>query len=61
MKLFRVRHVTLPGGPVVDDDACAADDRTYEPPLFVEVGRIRELLLGNSSSGKADSNSQYYW
>ncbi len=61
MKLFRVRHVTPTCAPAADDDARAVDDRAYEAPLLFELGRVRELLLGNSSSGKADSNSQYYW
>ncbi|GAA3873555.1 hypothetical protein GCM10022243_43380 [Saccharothrix violaceirubra] len=33
----------------------------YEPPVFVELGGVRDVVLGNSSSGNADANSQYYW
>ena len=61
MNLLRVRRVTPPCGPAADADPRAVDDRAYESPQLFEVGRVRELLLGNSSSGKADSNSQYYW
>ncbi|MGA4544313.1 lasso RiPP family leader peptide-containing protein [Uniformispora flossi] len=33
----------------------------YTPPLFVEIGHVRDLTKGSSSSGKADANSQYYY
>ena len=41
----------LPGEP----------DPDYEPPILVELGAIRDVVLGNSSSGNGDANSQYYW
>ncbi|KFZ77609.1 hypothetical protein ED92_37780 [Amycolatopsis sp. MJM2582] len=37
------------------------DEAGYEPPLLFDLGHVRELTLGSSSSGSADSNSQYYW
>jgi hypothetical protein len=33
----------------------------YEPPRLSDLGHVRDLVLGSSSSGNADSNSQYYW
>jgi hypothetical protein len=33
----------------------------YEPPRISDLGHVRGLTLGSSSSGNADSNSQYYW
>jgi hypothetical protein len=33
----------------------------YEPPGITDMGHVRELTRGSSSSGKADANSQYYW
>jgi hypothetical protein len=35
--------------------------RDYEPPVLVELGDVRDVVLGNSSSGNGDANSQYYW
>lgn len=35
--------------------------KTYDSPLLIELGNVRALTLGSSSSGKADANSQYYW
>jgi hypothetical protein len=32
-----------------------------EPPMLVELGDVRDVVLGNSSSGNSDANSQYYW
>ncbi|MFG2177029.1 lasso RiPP family leader peptide-containing protein [Streptomyces niveus] len=43
---------------VVLDDV---DDMFYEPPVVVDLGSVRELTLGSSTSGTADANSQYYW
>lgn len=40
------------------------DDRShteYEPPCVVDIGHVRELTGGSSTSGQADANSQYYW
>lgn len=42
----------------LDDDAGPDDDG---PPVLVELGDVRDVVLGNSSSGNADANSQYYW
>ncbi|WP_176968669.1 lasso RiPP family leader peptide-containing protein [Amycolatopsis xylanica] len=33
----------------------------YEPPRLFTLGSVRKVTLGSSSSGNADSNSQYYW
>ncbi|HEX6355434.1 lasso RiPP family leader peptide-containing protein [Actinophytocola sp.] len=63
MKLFRIRK-TVPAGA---SDSRAADlpvlgtEPSYEPPRVSDLGHVRELTLGSSSSGNADSNSQYYW
>lgn len=34
---------------------------SYEPPVIIDLGSVREATLGSSSSGNADANSQYYW
>ncbi|NUT49483.1 MAG: lasso RiPP family leader peptide-containing protein [Saccharothrix sp.] len=36
-------------------------DRDYEAPVLVDLGEVRDVVLGNSSSGNGDANSQYYW
>ncbi|MGX1885695.1 lasso RiPP family leader peptide-containing protein [Streptomyces sp. NPDC055287] len=36
-------------------------DDTYAPPVVVDLGHVREVTLGSSSSGTADANSHYYW
>ncbi|WP_165989969.1 lasso RiPP family leader peptide-containing protein [Streptomyces sp. YIM 98790] len=41
--------------------APGAECETYEPPLVLDLGRVREVTLGSSGSGTADANSQYYW
>jgi hypothetical protein len=33
----------------------------YQPPDVIDVGYVRQLTGGSSSSGHADANSQYYW
>ncbi|WP_169807549.1 hypothetical protein [Herbidospora mongoliensis] len=33
----------------------------YEPPALIRLGRVTDLFGGNSSSGNADANSDYYW
>lgn len=35
--------------------------RGYERPWVFDVGRVKAVTLGSSSSGSADSNSHYYW
>lgn len=37
------------------------DDLVYEPPVVVDLGSVRDVTLGSSTSGTADANSQYYW
>lgn len=37
------------------------DDMFYEPPVVVDLGSVRDVTLGSSTSGTADANSQYYW
>ncbi|MEU6999073.1 lasso RiPP family leader peptide-containing protein [Nonomuraea sp. NPDC046570] len=44
-----------------NDDGRAGVPLPYEPPEIIELGRIRDLVKGSSSSGSADANSQYYW
>ncbi len=43
--------------------AAAEPDRdgSYAPPVVVDLGHVREVTLGSSSSGTADANSHYYW
>ncbi|MET9554473.1 lasso RiPP family leader peptide-containing protein [Streptomyces sp. NPDC006645] len=38
-----------------------ADEMFYEPPVLVDLGSVRDVTLGSSTSGTADANSQYYW
>lgn len=33
----------------------------YESPVVFDVGKVKAVTLGSSSSGNADSNSHYYW
>ncbi|MFC5030922.1 lasso RiPP family leader peptide-containing protein [Streptomyces sp. SID13666] len=47
-----------PGSPRSAEDSGPA---VYEAPLLADLGHVRELTLGSSSSGNADANSQYYW
>ncbi|MEV8408495.1 lasso RiPP family leader peptide-containing protein [Streptomyces niveus] len=30
-------------------------------PVVVDLGSVRDVTLGSSTSGTADANSQYYW
>lgn len=41
--------------------ATTNDIEYAESPIFVELGTVRSMVLGNSSSGNSDANSQYYW
>ncbi|GGX19115.1 lasso RiPP family leader peptide-containing protein [Streptomyces chryseus] len=46
------------------EHGAAADpdrDDSYSPPVLVDLGHVREVTLGSSSSGTADANSHYYW
>ncbi|MGW7054215.1 lasso RiPP family leader peptide-containing protein [Streptomyces sp. NPDC054887] len=46
----------------VHSRAARADcDDAYAPPAVVDLGHVREVTLGSSSSGTADANSHYYW
>jgi hypothetical protein len=33
----------------------------HDSPALVELGVVRQVVLGNSSSGSGDANTQYYW
>jgi hypothetical protein len=33
----------------------------YESPQVWDVGEVRDLVKGSSTSGNADANTQYYW
>ena len=44
-----------------DETVLPSQEPTYEPPSLIHLGRIKDLFRGNSSSGNADANSQYYW
>jgi hypothetical protein len=56
---FENSDARIPDFPVEVADDAECD--TYEPPLVIDLGRVREVTLGSSSSGLADANSQYYW
>ena len=57
--LRRVRTLPLPDPAATD--APDRDDQPYEPPAVVDLGAVRRVTLGSSSSGHSDANSQYYW
>ncbi len=61
MNLLRI----LSRGSVRESGSAGTESRDhdlfYEPPRLTDLGRVREVTLGSSSSGNADSNSQYYW
>ncbi|WP_143104784.1 lasso RiPP family leader peptide-containing protein [Amycolatopsis regifaucium] len=61
MNLLPVHSPSPAGDPVDAVVEPPADSVGYEPPLLFDLGHVRELTLGSSSSGSADSNSQYYW
>ncbi|MFB8353273.1 lasso RiPP family leader peptide-containing protein [Streptomyces niveus] len=57
----RVHEYSAGGSPepaVGPDDV---GDLLYEPPVIVDLGSVRDVTLGSSTSGTADANSQYYW
>lgn len=47
--------------PMATPDLGETMDAAYEPPVLIRLGRVNDLILGSSSSGNADANSQYYW
>ncbi|GGO79280.1 hypothetical protein GCM10012289_63210 [Nonomuraea cavernae] len=47
--------------PSEDRADAPSPEPAYEPPVIIDLGRIRALFRGNASSGNADANSQYYW
>ncbi|GGO84281.1 lasso RiPP family leader peptide-containing protein [Wenjunlia tyrosinilytica] len=50
------------GSPAsVTTAADGIEEPEYERPVVVDLGHVREVTLGSSSSGSADANSQYYW
>ncbi|MEV8311715.1 lasso RiPP family leader peptide-containing protein [Streptomyces flavidovirens] len=58
------------GGPALCfRDWCSATSRRggsrprrlLRPPVVVDLGHVRKVTLGSSSSGTADANSHYYW
>jgi len=63
MKLLRVLRPAPPGKPIPLVALLSSGDDVppYEPPRLSELGHVRDLTLGSSSSGNADANSQYYW
>ncbi|WP_405791663.1 lasso RiPP family leader peptide-containing protein [Streptomyces sp. NBC_01506] len=57
-------HEYSPGGSAeltVNPTDLADDGMRYEPPVVVDLGSVRDVTLGSSTSGTADANSQYYW
>ncbi len=63
MKLLRMPIRKPDGESVMKPSTADTDDLSvaYERPGLFDLGNVRELTLGSSSSGNADSNSQYYW
>jgi hypothetical protein len=63
MKLLRMLRPVPEGTsvPILADLPVLGAEPRYEPPRVSDLGHVRELTLGSSSSGNADSNSQYYW
>ncbi|WP_156722318.1 lasso RiPP family leader peptide-containing protein [Streptomyces apocyni] len=65
------KHANQSTRPSVRDTAApsASEDfdgahpplEAYDPPTVVDLGHVREVTLGSSSSGNADANSHYYW
>ncbi|GAA1348970.1 lasso RiPP family leader peptide-containing protein [Saccharothrix algeriensis] len=47
--------------PSTGDRAADRSPAHYEPPVVLDLGDVRRVTLGSSSSGNADANSQYYW
>jgi hypothetical protein len=33
----------------------------HDTPILVDFGVVRNVVLGNSSSGNSDANTQFYW
>lgn len=44
-----------------DRDTEVNDVSGYESPKLVDLGSVRNVVLGSASSGKNDANGQYYW
>jgi hypothetical protein len=63
MNIVRVLILAFTRGGTRQNSDRAEEFRmeSYDSPMVVDLGRSRDLVLGNSSSGKADANSQYYW
>ncbi|MFD3918813.1 lasso RiPP family leader peptide-containing protein [Streptomyces sp. NPDC058595] len=49
------------GSPVPAVGPDDVGELLYEPPVVVDLGAVRDVTLGSSTSGTADANSQYYW
>ncbi|WP_154814154.1 hypothetical protein [Actinophytocola xinjiangensis] len=48
--------------PSVDDQSTPDEESEHgDSPVLVELGVVRTVVLGNSSSGNSDANTQYYW
>ncbi|MFF0067050.1 lasso RiPP family leader peptide-containing protein [Streptomyces sp. NPDC005279] len=65
---FLRKHANRSPRPSVSDasapaglDAADRHRDAYDPPAVVDLGHVREVTLGSSSSGNADANSHYYW
>lgn len=55
-------HEYSPGGsPEPGTGPDDVGEMLYEPPVVVDLGSVRDVTLGSSTSGTADANSQYYW
>jgi hypothetical protein len=57
LRKLTMRRRTSTAAPAAGEEGI----RDYEPPVLVELGDVRDVVLGNSSSGNGDANSQYYW
>ncbi|MGW7197002.1 lasso RiPP family leader peptide-containing protein [Streptomyces chryseus] len=66
LRNYAHRSAVRPSVPetCAQEHGAAADpgrDDSYSPPVVVDLGHVREVTLGSSSSGTADANSHYYW
>ncbi|MEU6154345.1 lasso RiPP family leader peptide-containing protein [Actinosynnema sp. NPDC047251] len=58
----RIRARSTGGNDAANANSPAdSGDAHYEPPVVIDIGDVRRVTLGSSSSGNADANSQYYW
>jgi hypothetical protein len=63
MKMIRTLRAAFTSVVAEDNASPSVEhvEKSYDSPLLVDLGRVRDVTLGNSSSGRGDANSQYYW